>query len=205
MPSLQFCASHCRNTMRRIPNSNSNSNLNFNCNLNSATNTNSSCTSSCNANATTNLRPRPCSSDVAEQCGRYVLHELLTTEQQYVEDLTDGIHRYTRIFQLDTGLPEGLVGQQHVLLSNVAQIAALHRHKLLPLMLQHRQQLELLFECWHSLIEHGCFNCYVLFTASQRDSLRLYDSHELYFKVSSPRIEQNIEFIHYPTSHPITG
>ncbi|XP_034485079.1 triple functional domain protein-like [Drosophila innubila] len=120
--------------------------------------------------------------DVAEQCGRYVLHELLTTEQQYVEDLANGIHRYTRIFQPEAELPEGLVGQQHVLLANVAQIAALHRHKLLPLMLQHRQDLELLFERWLELIERGCFNCYVLFTASQRDSNRIFDSHELYFK-----------------------
>ncbi|KAH8387557.1 hypothetical protein KR093_007829, partial [Drosophila rubida] len=119
---------------------------------------------------------------VAEQCGRHVLHELLTTEQQYCEDLADGIARYTRIFQLESELPAGLLGQQHVLLSNVAQIAALHRHRLLPLMLQHRQQLELFLQRWLALIERGYFNCYVLFTASQRDSLRLYDSHELYFK-----------------------
>ncbi|KAM8721018.1 hypothetical protein ACLKA7_006967 [Drosophila subpalustris] len=141
-----------------------------------------SCSSNSSSNSNSSSSSRPSSSDVAEQCGRYVLHELLTTEQQYVEDLANGIHRYTRIFQQESELPEGLVGQQHVLLGNVAQIAALHRHKLLPLMLQHRQQLALLFERWLELIERGCFNCYVLFTASQRDSLRLYDSHELFFK-----------------------
>ncbi|KAH8305343.1 hypothetical protein KR044_007135, partial [Drosophila immigrans] len=123
-----------------------------------------------------------CDNRVAEQCGRHVLDELLTTEQQYCEDLANGIARYSLIFQRKSELPVGLLGQQHVLLANVAQIAALHRHRLLPLMLQHRQQLQLFLERWLALIESGYFNCYVLFTASQRDSLRLYDSHELYFK-----------------------
>ncbi|XP_034118332.1 triple functional domain protein-like [Drosophila albomicans] len=123
-----------------------------------------------------------CGIRYAEQLGRYVFDELLSTEQQYCEDLANGIGRYTPIFQPESELPEGLRGQQHVLLSNVTQIAALHRHKLLPLMLQHRQELDVLLERWLTLIERGHFNCYVLYTASQRESLRLYDTHELYFK-----------------------
>ncbi|KAH8396186.1 hypothetical protein KR222_004662, partial [Zaprionus bogoriensis] len=123
------------------------------------------------------------SSDVAEQCGRFVLDELVATERQYVEDLNGDLHRYTRIFEQEgDSLPDGLRGQQHVLLANIAEIAALHRYMLLPLMLQHRQQLEMLFEGWLALIERGCFYCYVLFAASQRASLQLYDSYELFFK-----------------------
>ncbi|TDG40635.1 hypothetical protein AWZ03_012941 [Drosophila navojoa] len=128
------------------------------------------------------MSARPSSSDVAEHCCRNVLIELISTEQQYVEDLIIGIERYSRIFQQRSSLPSGLVGQQHVLLSNITDIVALHRHRLLPLLLQHRQQLELLFERWYSLVERDVFYCYVLFTASQRESLRLYHSHELYFR-----------------------
>lgn len=125
------------------------------------------------------------SSDVAEHCGRYVLDELLATERQYVEDLYNDMARYMRIFeQPDDSLPDGLAGQQHVLLANVSQIASLHRYKLLPLMLQHRQQVKQLFDGWLSLLERGCFYCYVLFAANQRASQRLYNDHEGYFKVS---------------------
>lgn len=125
------------------------------------------------------------SSDVAEQCGRYVLDELLATEQQYVEDLYNDMARYMRIFeQPDDSLPEGLAGQQHVLLANVCQIASLHRYTLLPLVLQHRQQLKQLFDGWLSLLERGCFYCYVLYAANQRASQNLYSSYEGYFKVS---------------------
>lgn len=125
------------------------------------------------------------SSDVAEQCGRYVLDELLATEQQYVEDLYNQMARYMRIFeQPDDSLPDGLAGQQHVLLANVSQIASLHRYTLLPLMMQHRQQLQQLFDGWLSLLERGCFYCYVLFAANQRASQELYDCYEGYFKVS---------------------
>lgn len=133
------------------------------------------------------MSARPSSSDVAEQCCRNVLIELISTEEQYVQDLISGIERYSRLFQHRSALPSGLVGQQHVLLSNITDIAALHRHRLLPLLLQHRQQLEVLFERWYSLVERDVFYCYVLFTASQRESLRLYHSHELYFRVSSNR------------------
>ncbi|XP_030569460.1 triple functional domain protein-like [Drosophila novamexicana] len=134
------------------------------------------------ASASASASARPSSSDVAEQCARHVLHELISTEQQYVEDLVSGIERYSHIFSPLPSLPVGLVGQQHVLLPYVTQIVKLHRYKLLPLMLQHRHQLELLFERWYALIDQDLFNCYVLFAASQRASLQLYHKHELYFK-----------------------
>ncbi|XP_064556300.1 triple functional domain protein-like isoform X2 [Drosophila montana] len=132
--------------------------------------------------ASASASARPTSSDVAEQCARHVLHELISTEQQYVEDLVSGIERYSHIFSPLPSLPVGLAGQQHVLLPYVTQIAKLHRYRLLPLMLQHRNQLELLFERWYALIDQDFFNCYVLFAASQRTSLQLYHKHELYFK-----------------------
>ncbi|XP_030382497.1 rho guanine nucleotide exchange factor 25-like [Scaptodrosophila lebanonensis] len=118
----------------------------------------------------------------AEQCARFALHELLATEQQYVEDLSRGLERYGRIFEDQTTLPIGLQGKQQVLLANVAQISALHRHEVLPLMLQHQQHLEKLFDRWRELLERGLFYCYVVFTASQRASLLLYDTNEPYFK-----------------------
>lgn len=106
----------------------------------------------------------------------YVVDELLTTEQFYVNELNSIIEFYMKPFERPTTynnqLPPGLVGQQNVIFGNIADLWHFHNHIFLKDLLKSAQQSpKYVARCF---LEHRAhFYLYIIYCQNKPRSERL--------------------------------
>ncbi|VDP06290.1 unnamed protein product [Soboliphyme baturini] len=77
-----------------------------------------------------------CSNASENKKAAYVINELLSTEEAYVEELSSVAAHYVNVFDeidcLHNAIPEKLIGQQEVIFGNLTDILHFHEHIFLP-------------------------------------------------------------------------
>ncbi|XP_055372479.1 uncharacterized protein MAL13P1.304-like [Condylostylus longicornis] len=120
-----------------------------------------------------------------------MVEELIKTEEKYVESLREGIKNYGGIFTRED-LPDGLKGKRYDLLGNIEEILEFHETFILPMFKTNSNDLVAMFNAFTNLIEENEFYPYVIFVINKRNSIRLLEKYQDYFKELQTEIEDRL-------------
>ncbi|KFD45203.1 hypothetical protein M513_13919 [Trichuris suis] len=122
-----------------------------------------------------------CSSDSLPKRSAFVINELVTTEQSYVDELSSVLDHYVSAFDdppMGCHLPSAVQAQRDILFGNLAEIHQFHKVHFLPSLLRSSREGGAR-EIANAFLEHGDgLRCYVTYCLNKPKSDALLRRHE---------------------------